>query len=109
MTTFESLDTLAAVQREFDEYQRGYFPKRPPEFFALELAGEAGEVANNEKKQWKGRTVQAEQYADEAADVFIALMNYANARGIDLSSVVREKLRRIEEIRLRREAEGLPY
>lgn len=90
---------MTAVQRGFDVYQRACFPVRPPEFFALELNGEAGELANNEKKAWKGRSVDPGAFEDEAADVFIALMNYCNARGVELGRAVARKVKTIEERR----------
>jgi NTP pyrophosphatase (non-canonical NTP hydrolase) len=90
---------LRSVQEYFDEYQRAAFTERPSEFFALELCGEAGELANLEKKRWKGKVIQHEAISDEAADVLIALMNYANARGVNLGEAVRFKLKRIEEKR----------
>lgn len=42
---------LEALQKEFLAYQRAVFPDREPRFFALELCGEAGELANLEKKK----------------------------------------------------------
>ena len=66
---------LSHIQKAFDDYQNNYFQKRSPEFFCLELNGEAGELANNEKKKWKGREIEHSSFEDEAADVFIALMN----------------------------------
>jgi NTP pyrophosphatase (non-canonical NTP hydrolase) len=86
---------LPEVQVGFDDYQRECFVARPAEFFALELCGEAGELANLVKKQWKGRDIDARHLADEAADVFIALMNYCNAAGIKLAPAVADKLSRI--------------
>ena len=97
-----SAGALAQLQAGFDQWQRTHFTRRPPEFFALELNGEAGELANLEKKTWKGKTIPAEQFADEAADVLIALMNYANARGVDLESAVATKC---AEIARRRNAD----
>jgi NTP pyrophosphatase (non-canonical NTP hydrolase) len=94
-----SYQGLARLQREFDEYQRRAFPARSSSFFALELCGEAGELANLEKKAWKGRTIDAAELADEAADVVIAVFNYANSRGIDLSGEVARKMALIEERR----------
>jgi NTP pyrophosphatase (non-canonical NTP hydrolase) len=102
---FEVPAALGPVQAGFDAYQRACFPARPPEFFALELNGEAGELANDEKKAWTGREVPAERFVDEAADVFIALMNYCNARGIDLGPAVAHKMRQIEQIRRERRGE----
>lgn len=97
----EALRTLVAdhvepVQQGFDAYQQAAFIARAPEFFCLELCGEAGELANLEKKVWKGHDIAHADLADEAADVFIALMNYCNARGIDLSHAVSNKLLRIK-------------
>ena len=88
-------DGLPAVQRAFDAYQQTSFIPRSPEFFALELCGEAGELANLVKKVWKGRDIPDADVADEAADVLIALMNFCNARSIDLAAAVADKLTRI--------------
>ena len=96
-------ENLPAVQERFAQYNKEFFPERSPEFFCLELCGEAGELANLEKKIWKGKDIEFDRLADEAADVFIALVNYANARGIELSRAVADKLARIEEKRARKE------
>ncbi len=98
---------LGALQAEFHRYQTAAFPHRSSRFFALELAGETGELANLEKKAWKGRTVRDADFADESADVCIALLNYANSRGIDLAGAVREKMERIDDQR-REEAGSAP-
>lgn len=89
------LRNVSVVQTEFDRYQRAGFIERPPEFFALELCGEAGELANIEKKRWRGTSIDEQHRAEEAADVFISLMNFCNAAGIDLSSAVARKLENI--------------
>ena len=94
-----SYEGLRTLQGEFARYQKQAFPEREPRFFALELAGETGELANLEKKEWKGREIDLAAYTDEAADVMIAVMNYANARGIDLGEAVSEKMAKIERIR----------
>ena len=86
---------LTDIQSSFDAYQQAHFLQRPPKFFALELCGEVGELANLEKKRWRGTNVDEEHVADEAADVFIALMNFCNARGIQLAEAVAAKLHRI--------------
>jgi len=91
---------LKVVQQIFDEYQNLCFTKRTPEFFCLELNGEAGELANLEKKSWKGKTIAQELFIDEAADVLIALMNYSNAKGVDLGQAVKDKLLAIEKKRI---------
>ncbi|MDE2761226.1 MAG: hypothetical protein OXQ94_18505 [Gemmatimonadota bacterium] len=90
---------LRKLQEEFMRYQRASFPPRPPRFFALELAGETGELANLEKKVWKGRVVDEADFTDEAADVCIALLNFANSRGIDLAGAVERKMRHIDDRR----------
>ncbi len=100
---------LADLQELFRVYQEAAFPSRSPEFFCLELCGEAGELANLEKKRWKGKDIAQERLGDEAADVFIALMNYSNARGIDLGEAVRAKLLRIEEKRQELSLRGEHY
>ena len=90
---------LRTLQAEFQRYQEAAFPHRPPRFFALELAGETGELANLEKKVWKGRHVDEADFVDEAADVCIALLNFANSRGIDLAAAVKHKMRHIDSKR----------
>ena len=94
---------LRALQGEFDRYQRAAFPERPSNFFSLELCGEAGELANLEKKAWKGRVIDPADFVDEAADVVIAVLNYANSRGIDLADAVERKMAKVD---MRRAAES---
>jgi NTP pyrophosphatase (non-canonical NTP hydrolase) len=103
------LEHTGPVQQGFAEYQNTHFTARNPEFFCLELCGEAGELANMEKKLWKGKDISFDALADEAADVYIALHNYANARGIDLAHAVASKLARIEEKRADLEQKGQVY
>ncbi|MFC2130622.1 hypothetical protein ACFLSQ_04250 [Bacteroidota bacterium] len=100
---------LESVQSLFDIYQKECFPERSPEFFCLELNGEAGELANAEKKRWKGKIVDGEIFRDEAADVLIALMNYTNSRGIDLGKAVKKKLHYIDRKRLDLQKQGKDY
>lgn len=102
-------DNLSRIQNQFNQYQKEYFPERSPQFFCLELNGEAGELANLEKKRWKGREVSDEKIADETADVLIALMNYANSRNINLEKAVQNKLKIIESIRQDRLERGMEY
>lgn len=96
----KAYEGLRSLQEEFNSYQQAAFPERLPRFFALELAGECGELANLEKKVWKGREIPEADFVDEAADVCIALMNYANSRGLDLATAVREKMERIDQKRV---------
>lgn len=93
-------DAIHLLQQEFDRYQKSGFPERGANFFALELNGEAGELANLEKKVWKGKEIPHELFEDETADVFIALMNYANARGVNIADAVQRKMAVIEEKRI---------
>ena len=93
-------DSLISIQNQFDVYQNACFIQRSQEFFSLELCGEAGELANLEKKRLKGKEIQRERLAEEAADVFIALCNYANSAGINLGEAVALKLDEIEKRRL---------
>lgn len=92
-------DALKKIQGIFDEYQNKCFTAKSPEFFCLELNGEAGELANLEKKAWKGRDIEFAKFEDEAADVLIALMNYSNAKKVNLGDAVKEKLLKIESKR----------
>lgn len=103
------LKNINEVQTLFDNYQRECFPQRTREFFCLELCGEAGELANAEKKRWKGKPVSSDIFLDEAADVLIALMNYSNAAGLNLGEAVSVKLAKIEAKRAELVANGEKY
>lgn len=92
-------ELLPRLQSRFAAYQQEHFPERVPEFFCLELCGEAGELANLEKKRWKGIEIPSDKLADEAADVLIALINYTNACNVDLAAAVTAKLATIEKAR----------
>ncbi|BBH52619.1 MazG-like family protein [Fluviispira sanaruensis] len=93
---------LDEIQKEFDKYQNAAFAERSPSFFSLELCGECGELANLEKKIWRDplKDIDMAKLSDEAADVFIALLNYCNARKINLEMSVQNKLKRIEDRRI---------
>lgn len=89
-------ENLPGIQQQFSAYQEECFIERTPEFFCLELCGETGELANLEKKRWRGTIINESDVCDEAADVFIALMNFCNARGVNLAESVEKKLSRIQ-------------
>jgi len=89
-------EAIRSAQHDYEAYNKAHFVARPGEFFALELAGEAGELANKEKKRWKGSDISTDDLAEEVADVVIAALNYSNARGIDLGAAVAEKMLEIE-------------
>jgi len=40
------IDNIPEVQKEFDDYQKKFFVERTPQFFCLELNGEASELTN---------------------------------------------------------------
>jgi NTP pyrophosphatase (non-canonical NTP hydrolase) len=100
---------LVRIQKDFEDYQKAHFRQKSSQFFCLELNGEAGELANLEKKDWKGDDVDFSDFEDEAADVFIALMNYANEKKINISDSVTKKLNKIEIKRLELEKENKLY
>jgi NTP pyrophosphatase (non-canonical NTP hydrolase) len=100
---------ISSIQDGFDAYQNQCFDSRSSEFFCLELNGEAGELANLEKKTWKGKQIPVERFEDEAADVMIALFNYSNAKKIDLGKAVFEKLNKIEKNRIELLINGEKY
>ena len=85
------------LQDEFRQYPDGAFPPRPPEFFSLELCGEAGELANLKKKVGKARSIAAEYQEDEAAAVLITLLKVSNSRQPDLAGAVEVEMGRVEE------------
>lgn len=69
-------------------------------FRALEVAGEAGEVAEAVKKYLRaergirGTTASTDDIADEMADAVIALDLLADALGVDLGAAVERKFNR---------------
>lgn len=72
-------------------------------FRAIEVAGEAGELAEAVKK-WlrgergiKGSTATPDQVAQEMADVLISVDLLANQMGIDLAAAVRSKFNATSE------------
>ncbi len=57
-------------------------------FLALALAGEAGEVANFVKKQWRGDRVDRELLRDELSDVFAYWALLVRCAGFDVAGVI---------------------
>lgn len=101
-------DSLLRIQSQVMSYQK-YFVSRSKEFYALELCGEVGELANIEKKAWKGRKISEEHLAEETADVFIALVNYCDARGINLAEAVKSKMLVIADRWVEKKKNGEEY
>lgn len=100
---------LHLIQSSFDEYQKKHFLTRSPQFFCLELSGEVGELANLEKKLWKGKEINPNKLADETADALIALMNYSNSRNLNLTTALINKLEWIETKRMELKQKGSDY
>jgi NTP pyrophosphatase (non-canonical NTP hydrolase) len=82
-----------------DERNKEWDPhnKLTPMFFAVELAGEVGELCNVIKKLERealglpGSRATNEQLEDEIADVLIVLSLLANILDVDLETVTRRK------------------
>ena len=60
-------------------------------FLALAICGEAGELANLFKKEWRGDEINTAKIADEMADVRIYLEHLADELGIDLDAACMKK------------------
>lgn len=61
-------------------------------FLALAICGEAGELANLVKKQWRGDKIDRAEIRDEIADIRIYLEHLARHLHIDLDRACEEKL-----------------
>ena len=59
-------------------------------YMALELCGEAGELANKIKKMWSGEKVTREALCEEIADVRIYLQHIADFLMIDVDKACLE-------------------
>lgn len=57
-------------------------------FLALAMVGEAGEVANFVKKQWRGDKVDRELLKDELSDVFAYWCLLVRCAGFDVAGVI---------------------
>lgn len=83
-------------ERWFPELHDGHVPL--VQFYALGLAGEAGEVANEAKKIWRNVDGVYDNLGAELADTFTYLLLLADELGVDLVKEYREKVR-INELR----------
>lgn len=61
-------------------------------FIALALVGEAGEMANLVKKDWRGDRPLDAEFAEELADIRIYLELLARVSGIDLDTACAAKI-----------------
>lgn len=77
--------------------------KLTPMFFALELAGEVGEICNVVKKlerealDLRGSRATHQELEDELGDALICLSLLANAFDINLEEVTRKKFNKTSE------------
>lgn len=98
------------MQEQIAVFDADRFTSLGPGYLALNLAGEAGELANVVKKLWRvdpavggpsGFSAIGEEarrtIADEMADVVITTIVLANHLGIDIEAEVAHKLSVIEE------------
>jgi NTP pyrophosphatase (non-canonical NTP hydrolase) len=98
------------MQRHVAEFDAQRFQSLGPGYVALNIAGEAGELANVMKKIWRTdpRIAKPEGYqaiasdqrtliADEIADVMMLTLVLANHLGIDVEAEVQRKLDVIDE------------
>ena len=90
------VDTVKQAVRRFNE-ERDWGGYHSPRNLAMALSVEAGELL--ELYLWSADdgpqppvASRRAKVADEAADVFICLLNLCNAAGIDLTAAVAEKL-----------------
>jgi NTP pyrophosphatase (non-canonical NTP hydrolase) len=67
------------------------------EFLALAICGEAGELANLIKKQWRGDEVNRQEIVDELADIRIYLEHMARHLGVNLDKACESKVRVVAE------------
>jgi NTP pyrophosphatase (non-canonical NTP hydrolase) len=99
-----------SMQEHVATFDAERFQSLGPGYVALNIAGEAGELANLMKKIWRGdtRIANAEGYgvitdeqrmliADEIADVMMLTLVLANHLNIDVETEVARKLAVIDE------------
>lgn len=88
---------VAEFNREFNLPTEKSFENM--KFYALELAGEVGELANIIKKMWRsGESLELqEKLKEETADVLISYLLFLNASGIDIESAFEEKISKLRE------------
>ena len=66
-------------------------------FLSLALCGEAGELANFVKKEWRGDNLDRKGLIEEVADVANYLYMIADVLGIDLHKEMLKKLKKVEK------------
>ena len=89
-----------ALQRKLEADNVRWFgvdwKKIPLWYWALALAGEAGEMCNLVKKQLRDGTDTKQAVADELADIVIYALLQASVMGIDLEAAVLRKCEKID-------------
>lgn len=102
MTDGISFNILRAANRRRQQEWPGN-DKADVAFRAIELAGEAGEVAEAVKKflraerRIKGSTATREDVAEEMGDLLVSLDLLADSLGINLGDAVRSKFNKTSE------------
>ena len=65
-------------------------------FLVLAISGEAGELANMYKKEWRGADIDQKVFDHEArmeaADIYTYLIHYSRHMGFDLDEAAAEKV-----------------
>lgn len=85
---------LSDLQAEVAEWHRREFPKAKPEWLALIVCEEAGEVARAVLKMAQGIRTETDWQAElekESADVLVALCALADRFGFDLGQAWNER------------------
>lgn len=70
-------------------------------FLVMAAAGEAGELANLYKKEWRGDDINASEFAEkihgEIADVYIYLMHLCSHLCVDIDTLAERKVRIVKD------------
>lgn len=107
----ERLETrLRAVHRsmlEADIEAPDFGSREDIRFLALALCGEAGEYANEVKKEWRGSPVADEKELDELADAYNYLLLSALVRGLSETGLKRYAARKLVAYIEKRREEGV--
>lgn len=93
--TEDWFETARQNHKEFVKraQEKGNFQSREEiqRFLALAIAGEAGELANFFKKQWRGDDIDKEDIAMELADIYTYVRHLCDYLDIDLEQAAKEK------------------
>jgi NTP pyrophosphatase (non-canonical NTP hydrolase) len=104
-------EEIRVIHREMDQKVIAQGPEAVRRWLVLSLAGEAGEVANEVKKEWRGSfhandPGRLHAIALELADVRLLLELTAKAYDIDLDAACDEKIKILHQRLADREITG---